>query len=107
SGAPDTGTTCSSGVNLGMSGSGYGNIGTDLNRDISYDPVWRIYEKDYFALLQRLGFSDINIQSLVMYYFYQYAWDVYSWGWQPHGKGDGSDGKANNRLCLATPGYPN
>ena len=30
-----------------------------------------------------------------------------TWGWQPHGKGDGSDGKANNRLCLATPGYPN
>ena len=26
---------------------------------------------------------------------------------QPQGKGDGSDGKANNRLCLATPGYPN
>ena len=31
---------------------------------------------------------------------------MYTWGWQPHGKGDGSDGKANNRLCLATPGYP-
>ena len=31
----------------------------------------------------------------------------YSWGDQPAGKGDGSDGKANNRLCLATPGYPN
>ena len=106
-GCPNTCTTCRSGVNLGVGGSGYGNICTALNRDVSYDPVWRIYEKDFYALLQVLGFSDINIQSLVMYYFYQYAWDVCSWGWQPHGKGDGSDGKANNRLCLATPGYPN
>ena len=105
-GAPDTCTTCSSGVNEGMGENGYGNICPALNHDIQYDPVWRIYEKDFYALLQILGFTNINIQSMIAYYFYQYAWGMQTWGWQPHGKGDGSDGKANNRLCLATPGYP-
>ena len=105
-GAPDTCTTCSSGVNLGMGGSGYGNICPALNRDISYDPVWRIYEKDFYALMQSLGFTDMTIQSNVAYYFYQSDWAMFVWGHQPPGKGDGSDGKANNRLCLATPGYP-
>ena len=105
-GAPDTCTTCSSGVNEGMGGNGYGNICPYLNHDIKYDPVWRIYEKDFYALLQRLGFRDVNIYADCLYYFYQYAWSIYSWSAQQPGKGDGSDGKANNRLCLATPGYP-
>ena len=105
-GAPDTCTTCSSGVNEGMGGNGYGNICPYLNHDIKYDPVWRIYEKDFYALLQRLGFTDVNIYAECLYYFYQYAWSIYSWSAQQPGKGDGSDGKANNRLCLATPGYP-
>ena len=106
-GAPDGCTTCSSGMNLGMGGSGFGNICPDLNHDISYDPVWRIYEKDFYTLLQSYGFTDINVQSYVMYYFYETAWGIYVWAAQQQGKGDGSDGKANNRLCLATPGYAN
>ena len=106
-GAPDTCTTCSSGVNYGFdSAQGFGNITPYLNHDIQYDPVWRIYEKDYFALLQNLGFSNINNQSIIIYYFYEMAWGTFYWGAQPTGKGDGSDGKANNRHCLATPGYP-
>ena len=105
-GAPNECVTCSSGVNEGMGGNGYGNICTALNHDIPYDPVWRIYEKDYYALMQTLGFTDVNIQSIIAYYFYQSAWGMQTWGWQPHGKGDGSDGKANNRHCLCTPGYP-
>ena len=105
-GAPNECVTCSSGVNDGMCGNGYGNICPALNRDISYDPVWRIYEKDFYALMQILGFTDVNIQSIITYYFYQSVWDMQTWGWQPHGKGDGSDGKANNRHCLCTPGYP-
>ena len=78
-----------------------------MNHDIQYDPVWRIYQNDYCALLQSLGFTDIHLQSDVIYYFAQYCWGMYIWGDQSAGKGDGSDGKANNRLCLATPGYPN
>ena len=60
-----------------IAGQGFGNISTYLNHDIQYDPVWRIYEKDYFALLQNLGFSNINNQSIIMYYFYQMAWGTF------------------------------
>jgi len=98
-GAPPTQTTCSSGYTAS-------NIYYYTNHDIPYDPVWRIYEKDFYALLQLLGFTNVNIQSIIAYYFEYSAWGMQTWGWQPHGKGDGSDGKANNRLCLATPGYP-
>ena len=98
-GSPPTQTTCSNGYTAS-------NIYYYTDHDISYDPVWRIYEKDYYALIQSLGFTDCHIQSVVGYYFQSYAWGMQTWGWQPHGKGDGSDGKANNRLCLATPGYP-
>jgi hypothetical protein len=35
-----------------------------------------------------------------------YLWGLYHWQQQPYGRGDGSDGAADNRLCLATPGYP-
>ena len=72
-GAPDTCTTCSSGVNEGMGGN-FGNICPALNHDIQYDPVWRIYQKDFYALLQILGFTDTCFQSDITYYFYEYAW---------------------------------
>jgi hypothetical protein len=40
-----------------------------------------------------------------IYYFGNNNWGLYHSPYQPYGKGDGSDGKANNRLCLATPGF--
>ena len=35
------------------------------------------------------------------------SFGAYLWQTQDHGRGDGSDGKANNRLTLACPGKTN
>ncbi len=78
---------------------------TTLSHDLPYDPNWRIIEKDFFALLQTSWFHNLNIYSYGIYYFGVNNWGVYHCPSQPYGKGDGSDGKANNRLCLATPGF--
>ena len=78
---------------------------TQLTHDLPYDPNWRIIEQDMFALWQRAGFVNLNLYSYGIYYNGSQNWGVYHYPGQPYGKGDGSDGKANNRLCLATPGF--
>lgn len=76
-------------------------------RDLAYNPNWRIFEQDFYALLQTHGFARLNLYSYSIYYQLSYNWGLYHWPLQPHGQGDGSDGKADNRLCLACPGKPN
>ncbi len=76
-----------------------------LSHDLTYDPNWLIIEQDFYALLQKSGFVNANVYSYSIYYVTPNNWGLYHWVNQPYGKGDGSDGKANNRLCLATPGY--
>ena len=78
---------------------------TKLTRDIAYDPNWRIIEQDMYALFQQSGFADLNLYSYSIYYVPPNNWGLYHSPYQQPGRGDGSDGKANNRLCLATPGY--
>ena len=78
---------------------------TTLARDLPYDPNWLIIEQDFYALLQTSGFVNLNMYSYDIYYVGNDNWGVYHSPCQPYGKGDGSDGKANNRLCLATPGF--
>ena len=81
------------------------NNSTTLSHDIVYDPNWLIIEQDMFALWQKAGFLNVNIYSYDIYYYGANNWGVYHCPGQLPGKGDGSDGKANNRLCLATPGF--
>ena len=83
---------------------GANNLAT-LSRDLPYDPNWLIIEQDFYALLQASSFVNINLYSYGIYYYSTNNWALYHWPYQPYGKGDGSDGKANNRLCLATPGF--
>ncbi len=101
-GAPND---CTSSLIPGMSAYGYGNVVPCWNHDIEFDPVWRIYEKDYYAWLQNNGFTGFATYSHSLYYFYQSCWGAYKYVGMPYGKGDGSDGKANNRHCLCSPGF--
>jgi hypothetical protein len=103
-----TGGTCflygyEGGFETGAPG-GANNL-TTLSHDLPYDPNWLIIEQDFYALLQTSGFVNLNLYSYDIYYNGSDNWGLYHSPYQPCGKGDGSDGKANNRLCLATPGY--
>jgi hypothetical protein len=70
-------------------------------RDIVYHPNWRIIEQDFYAWAQNSGFVRFNIYAYAMVYFNNANWAIYHGIGQPHGAGDGSDGKADNRLCRA------
>ena len=75
------------------------------NHDIEKDPVWRIYEKDYYAWLQQYGFTGCATYAHSLYYYAANCWGVYKFIGQQPGLGDGSDGKANNRDCLCSPEF--
>jgi len=101
-----TGGTC---VLYGYEGGyGSGSPGTNhdvtLSHDLPYDPNWLVIEQDFYALLQTSGFVNLNLYSYDIYYSGIANWGLYHSPYQPYGKGDGSDGKANNRYCVATPG---
>jgi hypothetical protein len=76
----------------------------NFTRDIVYDPAYRIFEKDIYATWQVSGFKNVNTYSFSIYYVNDTAWGVYRWPYQLPGKGDGSDGLANNHLYRATQG---
>ena len=100
-----SGCTLSNSNASGYSGTagGFGIICLATSHDIIYNPAWRIYEKDFFALVQASGFVDNAIYGYCYPAYYANLWSVINWPAQPYGKGDGSDGKANNKLCMATP----
>jgi hypothetical protein len=77
----------------------------EMARDLIYHPNYRLVEKEYYSIFQRGGYDVVCLQSLDKFYFaYQMQWGIYHGEQQPPGRGDGSDGKANNLLCLAAPG---
>jgi len=100
-----TGTCCLYGYEGGWAAPPDMNNGATISRDVCYDPNFLIIEQDFYALLQRSGFANVNLYSYDIYYDGTANWGLYHSPYQPYGKGDGSDGKANNRLCLATPGF--
>lgn len=81
------------------------NYPMQMTRDMPLDPNWRIIEKDMYAAFQSCGFANLNLYSFSIYYDNTNDWGLYHWIYQQPGKGDGSDGLFNNRLCVATPGY--
>ncbi|WP_165221926.1 LamG domain-containing protein [Aquisphaera insulae] len=76
-------------------------------RDLEYHPNWRICFKDFIAILQQAGFQGWNRYAYAMPWPYGKAWGTYTTSSQLPGKGDGSDGKTDNRLYLAQRGLPN
>jgi len=70
--------------------------------DVRYLPVWRIYYKDYFAQCQLGGYQAVCIATIYNYEYAQDCWSIYTWMNQIPGKGDGSDGKFDNRTCMQT-----
>ena len=82
-----------------------GNNQTTLGRDMTYHPNWRIIEQDFYALLQLSGYMDIAINDWCGPLSPPSDYAYYHSPHQLFGKGDGSDGKADNRLWFCTPGF--
>jgi hypothetical protein len=75
----------------------------ERNDDLVYNPCFRQATLDFFAFCQKWVLHG-NTYSYGMPTGETQQWVVYHWQGQQPGKGDGSDGKADNRLCLAYPG---
>src|SRR5208283_5225255 len=54
--------------------------------------------------MQTMGFVRASLYAYDMINIGGTDWGLYHGPIQPYGRGDGSDGKSNNLLCLATPG---
>jgi hypothetical protein len=80
-----------------------------LGIDLPNDPLWVIAEQDFYAMLQRFGFTRLNIYSYSLYFSNDNNWGMYHGLAQPYGYGDGSvasDGKAyQNQTYHVTAGY--
>jgi hypothetical protein len=88
--------------------------GYTRNADIHYNPNTYFALYDFPYICKRVGGADgIAYFSYVGLPFwnanqgYFSLWGMSQYNGQPPGRGDGSDGKADNRLCLATPGKTN
>jgi hypothetical protein len=79
-----------------------GNAANNKARDFYYSPAYYIAQQDFYALIQSNGFARFNLfHQCGDFYQGKYLWPDYTWPFQPHGRGDGSDNKADNRQCLA------
>ena len=87
----------------------YGNSGPayTVTHDWFYDPTMFWYQQAFYALMQQAGFAGGCAYTLDYGYYYNAAWTYTESTAQWPGRGDGSDGLANNRLYRATPGLVN
>ncbi|MDR3621611.1 MAG: hypothetical protein P4L85_19830, partial [Paludisphaera borealis] len=87
--------------------------GGEKQRDVIYNPNWWNVDQDLYPVMKKIG--DVDGVALFNHCQTPYPtnvgtgrtdamWGVTDWHGQPAGRGDGSDGKADNRLCLAQPG---
>jgi hypothetical protein len=67
------------------------------HRNLIYNPNFYWAEQSHYALLQTLGVADFHIYGIGLR-FAPDGWGVYHHYAQQPGRGDGSDGKADNRL---------
>ena len=70
-----------------------------ISRDMTYDPNWVVIEQDFYAILQRTGFTNFNIYSFSMYDVGETKWSVYSWPYQQPGA------PSSNRNWFVTSGF--
>jgi hypothetical protein len=79
------------------------------NIDATYRPNMYIMEQDIYALYAPYV-DTFCLFNMINGYFvgpsYAFTWGVYTWGGQQRGRGDGSDGKFDNRTLDLTPGLP-
>lgn len=75
-------------------------------RDLTYHPLFRIAEHSQYALWQRYFDRLLPNGYSVGWPSGNKAWGYSHWFNQMPGRGDGKDGLADNRLFMATPGYP-
>jgi hypothetical protein len=68
------------------------------SKDCMYHPNNWIIEQDFYLWAQRQGFSRFHLYDYNSFYHADGYYDVYHGVLQDHGRGDGSDGKAVNRL---------
>ena len=98
------------GYSSGCASGAYGPTGNNfwfswcVSMDVRYLPVWRIYEKDFYALCQTAGYEAVETYAESLYYFYSSCWNIYTWINQLPGLGDGTDGRFDNRTCMQTLG---
>lgn len=79
----------------------------EREHDFTYHPNMYIAIQDLWAVLQTTGTTWANYFAAYMQWGdTRYAWGMYKGYMQDYGRGDGSDGKANNLNCLAVPGKP-
>lgn len=82
------------------------NSWIESGRDLVYNPLFRIAEFDQFGLWQRY-FDSMTINGFALHFVSgAKLWGMYHWLGQLPGRGDGSDGRFDNRTLLASPGYP-
>jgi hypothetical protein len=90
-------------LQLAIPGQSSGNAANRKARDFFYSPAYYIAKQDFYAFIQSNGFARFNLfHPCGDFYQGKDLWPDYTWPFQPHGRGDGSDGKADNRQCLAT-----
>ena len=83
------------------------NYAIQLSHDMPNHPNWRIIEQDFYAIIQKY-FVDMCIFQYSAYHGdvgTAANWSVYQGPGQLPGKGDGSDGRTDNRLWFCTPGF--
>jgi hypothetical protein len=95
----------------------HGTLGSDNNvrtacheiaRDIERHPNFYVVDHDYNLSIQKAGFKNFNLYNYSMIYAGGYAcWGAYHWPNDEPGRGDGSDGKLDNRGIRKQPGLPN
>lgn len=92
--------------------------GVERNLDLSYSPIWWHAHQDLLSVCQSLGMTGFCFFGHCMWPnrntvnrtpggFVSNVWGLCNYHGQPAGRGDGSDGKADNRQNLARPGLPN
>jgi hypothetical protein len=81
----------------------------ERNIDATYRPNAYIAEQDLYALYAPY-MDTFALFNMINGYFvspdYALTWGLYTWGGQERGRGDGSDGKFDNRTLDLTPGLP-
>ncbi len=82
--------------------------------DMVFHPNWYIAEHDFYAMCQKGGYTRMNLFKYSGVYHYQagvaigyFQWSIWNHLYQESGRGDGSDGKKDNRRTVCMPGQPN
>lgn len=87
-----------------MSGSAVRNDWIEGVRDVVNHPNYYVADMDALALFQSYGVTQCVQSSLSQHYDGGTVWGIYHTLGQEPGRGDGSDGKLDNRLTVARPG---